>query len=236
VTRYAVYRTKTSNCAVTPATRLGGATARSLRRAVPAAGTYYFRVVAQDAVGNLSVGSLCLKVKVSGSKSTLVTVALIPTADAYVNKVVPTKSFGTEPLLASGGGTGYVSYLRFALPKAATGLRLTSARLQIRTTADTFAGSVTRHQVRFVKGRWSERTVTWKTRPALTGSVLGSTPRNAAVGHATYAILSARALRKLLGQTINLGMTNGNKDSLWFWSKERPNPLYAPQLVVTYTP
>jgi hypothetical protein len=57
VKRYDVYRSTTAGFVPGPATWIGSSTTTSYRDPTLAAGTYYYRVITEDAAGNLSVGS-----------------------------------------------------------------------------------------------------------------------------------------------------------------------------------
>jgi hypothetical protein len=115
-------------------------------------------------------------------------------------------------------------------------MKLTSVTLQLRTTTDSFAGSVGRHFVKLTTGSWTERGVTWKNRPKLTGSSLGYTPSHTLPNHAYVFHLSASALRSHAGHATTLALTSGGSDSLWFWSRQHPTPSYHPVLVLVYSP
>ncbi len=234
VTHYLLYRGTTASFTPSTATQVASTTHLSASNVVPRRGTYYYRVIALDAVGNKSQASIALKVVVGTHKSA--TVLLTPTADSYVNEAAPTTNFGAESNMASRGHLGYISYFSYALPKTPAGMKLTSVTLQLRTTTDPTAGSAGKHFVKLTTGSWTERRVTWKNRPKPTGSTLGFTPSHTLANHAYAFHLSAAALRSHTGHATTLELTSTGTDSLRFWSSEYPTPSYRPALVLVYSP
>lgn len=93
-----------------------------------------------------------------------VTVAL--EADAYVAAATPTTGYGASSLLASDQSPLEESYLRFRV----TGLTAppAHARLRLLVTDPSSDGPA----VHLADNAWSEATVTWNDRPALTGPAL----------------------------------------------------------------
>ncbi|MFD7863063.1 DNRLRE domain-containing protein [Streptomyces sp. NPDC059783] len=161
------------------------------------------------------------------------TVTLTPAEDAYVNGVAPNTTYDDNQL-ASRGSTPYLGYLRFALPSAPAGQRLTSARLTFRTSSDPTAGSTEPHTLVPVTGAWSESTVTYNTRPSLAATVLGTISGATAVSTDYSVELDAPALGGALGSAYSLALTGSGTDSLRIWSGEIATAAWRPQLVLTF--
>jgi hypothetical protein len=196
-------------------------------------GTHYYKVIAVDAAGNNSTASDQASATVTTSPA-LQTVTLVPVEDTYVNKGAPSTNYGASASMASRGGTSpYTAYLRFAVPTAPTGGTLVGATLKVRTTTDTFAGSVDPHQVTTTTAGWTEMGLTWNNKSAL-GSTVGEFPANTVVNAPTQATIDPDAFAGSSGDTISLGVTSTSADNLWFWSRSHGNASYRPALVLTY--
>ncbi|MGW2652249.1 LamG-like jellyroll fold domain-containing protein [Streptomyces sp. NPDC001478] len=161
------------------------------------------------------------------------TVALTPAEDAYVNGVAPNTTYDDNQL-ASRGSTPYLGYLRFALPRAPAGQRLTAARLTFRTSSDPTAGSADPHTLVPVTGAWTESTVTYASRPSLAATVLGTISGATAVSTDYSVELDAPALGGALGSAYSLALTGSGTDSLRIWSGEIATAAWRPQLVLTF--
>lgn len=233
VTGYAVHRSDTSGFTPSSATRIGTATSPSYTDAGRPPGTWHYRVVALDAAGNASDPSAQASATVQAEP---VTLNLSPDADAYVNEGAPSTNYGSSVSLASRGSLGYTSYLRFTLPEAAAGLEVKSARLRIRTTGETFAGSADSHTVRVADNSWTESTVNWGNRPAASGPVLG-TLTGATQPSTGYSVdLDAAEVQKLLDGTSTVAVTGAGSDNLWFSSSNSATTANRPELVVELGP
>ena len=138
MTAYDVHRSTTSGFTPSLATLIASPAGTSYSDLGLANGTYYYKVVARDAVGNTS-GASAQAAATIGAVPVVLT--LSPTADAYGNAGAPSSNYGTSASLASRGTSGYASYLRFVLPAAPAGTTLTGASLGIRTSTDATAGS-----------------------------------------------------------------------------------------------
>nr|WP_299538739.1 DNRLRE domain-containing protein [uncultured Streptomyces sp.] len=158
---------------------------------------------------------------------------MTPTEDAYVNGVAANTTYD-DTQLAARGTTPYLGYLRFALPAAPAGQHVTAARLTFRTSSDATAGSAESHDVVPVTGAWSESSVTYNTRPALAGTVLGTISGATALS-TDYAVeLDASALGGALGSSFSLALTGSGTDSLRVWSGEVATAAFRPQLILTF--
>ncbi|MFD9543105.1 DNRLRE domain-containing protein [Streptomyces sp. NPDC060022] len=161
------------------------------------------------------------------------TLSVTPDEDAYVNSVSANTNYN-DSQLASRGTTAYLSYLRFTVPPAPSGQVLKSARLAFRTSSDSTAGSLDSHSVVPVTGTWTESTVTYNTRPALTATVLGTITGATSVSTDDTVELNASALGGALGSVYSLALTSSGTDSLRIWSGEAGTAAYRPQLVLTF--
>jgi hypothetical protein len=163
-----------------------------------------------------------------------VVVTRTPTADSYVNEVAARTNYGRSASLASRGSRGYVSYLRFRMPATPAGKVLVGAQLRIRTSTSSFSGSAVAHDVRLASDAWNPLSVTWRTRPAVTGPRLGAIPGGTASNRPVTAGLDVSALRGLAGRSGTVAITGRGTDNLWFWSGNHAAPSYRPTLVLTY--
>ena len=162
------------------------------------------------------------------------TVRLTAIGDSFVNAASPKANYGASPSLATRGQSSYVSYIRFALPKAPKGKTLTKAVLRLRSKNSSFSGSGNIQDVRLTRSRWSAGTVTWDKRPLLSRSRIGMISR-ALEPNAVHTVpLRAGSLRSILGGNRTFAITGYGKDSFWFWSRNNPKVSYRPQLILTY--
>jgi large repetitive protein len=234
VVGYDVYRSATSGFTPSPATLVGSPTGTAFQDTGVGSGTWYYRVIAKDAAGNRSNDSAQTSALVAPGSP--VVTPLAPIADTYANRGAATTNYGSTASLASRGSVGAVSYLRFALPAAPAGTVLTGASLQIRTTADSFAGSAEAHQVTLAGNTWDEGTLNWNNRPALTGGTIGTFAAGTNPSSVYSTAIDVAALTDAVGGQVTLGVTNNGIDNLWFWSRNHPTAGYRPQLALTYGP
>ncbi|MDP9434976.1 MAG: DNRLRE domain-containing protein, partial [Actinomycetota bacterium] len=235
VSGYDVHRSTTSGFAVSATTRVGSATGTTYTDAALPDGTYYYRVVARDAAGNESTPSAQVSAVVSTAPAPSTVVSVAPSADSYANQGAAGTNYGSSSSLASRGSSGYASYLRFAVPAAPSGQKLTGAELRFRTSSDSSAGSTDSHSVGFAGDGWTESGLTWNNRPALVGSAFGTITGATATNTAYRAALDVSALQNLPGTTRTVAVTSTGKDSLWFWSRNHSTSGYRPLLVLTYS-
>jgi hypothetical protein len=158
-------------------------------------------------------------------------------ADTYVNASAPGTSYGPSSSLAVRGDPEYVTYLRFDLPTAPAGTVLKSARLTVRTSTESGAGSGDTVSVVPVIGDWAESgdtAVTYRNRPELGSGVLG-TLTGASDGSAPYsADLDTSALAGKLGGAYSVALTGDGGDALWLWSHEAAASQGTPQLTLRF--
>jgi len=233
VVGYDVHRSATSGFTPSPGTLVGSVAGTSFDNTSVPEGTWYYRVLAKDAAGNLSSASFEVAASIAPMPS-VVTVTAI--ADSFGNAGAPTGINGSSTSLASRGNVGATSYLRFALPAAPSGKTLTNAVLKLRTTTTASAGSLEPHTVQVAANGWDESTLTWNNRPALTGPVLGSITSAAAINTQYETPLDVAGLQPLVGAQGTVAVSNAGTDILWFWSKEQGTAGFRPQLELTFSP
>ncbi|MEU7033435.1 LamG-like jellyroll fold domain-containing protein [Streptomyces sp. NPDC046237] len=154
--------------------------------------------------------------------------------DTYANAGAPSTNYGTSSSLAVRGTSPYASYLRFPLPTAPAGTVLKSARLAVKTTTMTGAGSADSQSVVPITGSWAEDTLTYNNRPALDANPIG-TLSGAVDGSVVYsAALDTTAVSAALGSSYGLALTSTGTDPLWLWSSEATAAEGTPQLVLTF--
>lgn len=163
------------------------------------------------------------------------TVRTVPaTADTYVNAGAAGTAYGTSTSLAVRGSAAYETYLRFDLPPAPAGTVLKSARLAVKTTTLSSAGSTDDISVLPVTGDWTEAGTTFATRPAVSQTVLGTLSGAGDVSTLYSAALDTSALSPALGGTYDMALTSTGTDALWLWSREASAAENTPQLVLTF--
>ena len=112
--------------------------------------------------------------------------------------------------------------LRFDVPAAPAGSRLVGARLAVRTTGDSFAGSAAAHAVTTAGGGWTETGLTWNNRVPL-GAELGAFPAGSTPNATVGADLDVAALAASGSGVLDLGVTSTSSDNLWFLTR-MPSP------------
>ena len=233
VAGYDVHRSATSGFTPGPATKIGTVTAgTTYTDASRPVGTWYYQVIAVDGTGNASAASAQASAVVLGGA--VQTVVLSPTEDTYAVQASPTMNYGTTASMASRGGTSsYAAYLKFALPTAPAGTTLVGATFSVKTTTDTFAGSVDSHLVSLAPSTWTDTTLTWATRPTI-GTSIGSFAPTTVPNTRYNAILDASALSGLPAGPVTLAVSSTSTDNLWFWSQNYASTTSRPTLTLTY--
>ncbi len=200
---------------------------------VESGNTYSYRITASDAGdANTSNASDAASATTGGvpSESTKV---VEPSADTYVNGSARSANYGEDHKVAVRGSSAYETYLRFDLPPAPSGMKLTGARLTVHTSGDSFAGSGDAVQARPVTGGWSESSVTYTTRPSLSSTVLGTLDK-APETQTDYSVtLDADALADSLDDSYDIALTSEGTDSLWLLAGESGGSG-VPRLTLTF--
>jgi hypothetical protein len=156
------------------------------------------------------------------------------TDDTYANAGAPSSNYGASSSLAVRGTSAYASYLRFTLPSAPAGTVLKSARLSVKTSTQSGAGSADSQSVVPVSGDWTEDALTYKNRPALGSGTLGTLSGATDDSSVYSASLDTAALSSSLGSSYSLALTSTGTDALWLWSSEATAHAGTPQLVLTF--
>jgi chitodextrinase len=150
------------------------------------------------------------------------TVTFTPVADALVTEVSPSTPFGTSTALRVDGGTDpdVQTYLRFTV----TGVTgpIQSASLRLWATSPTANGP----SVFTTASTWSEPSITWANKPALSGAGVGKVTSIATSSWATFDVTSL-----VTGNgTYDLVLAGTSTDGVDLQSREATN---QPQLVIT---
>ncbi|MGW5401311.1 LamG-like jellyroll fold domain-containing protein [Streptomyces sp. NPDC003952] len=156
------------------------------------------------------------------------------TEDTYINQGAPSTAYGTSASLAVRGTAAYETYLRFDIPAAPAGTVLKSASLQVKTTTVAGAGTADTVSVVPVTGTWSGAGTTFKSKPTLGTTPLGTfagLPDGTAVQSTP---LDTAAISAVLGSSYSVGLTSTGSDPLWIWSSESTAVDAKPQLTLTF--
>ncbi|NGN63234.1 fibronectin type III domain-containing protein [Streptomyces sp. A7024] len=191
--------------------------------------TYTYQIAASDPEGN-TARSETVSVTTPGTP-TETTIERTATADAYVNGAATGDNYGTHQQLFVRGSSPYLSYLRFSLPQAPSGMVLKSAKLTVRTTSDATAGTPDDISVQPVTGSWEEAAVTYANRPALGSGTLGTVAGPTELNTDYAADLSTSSLSGALGGDYDVALTSAGSDAVRFWSRETSND---PKLTLTF--
>ena len=241
VAGYRVFRGTSAGFTADSGSQVAQVVGTSYTDASLAAGTYYYKVVAFDAAGNVSDVSAEVSLTVPEPPAAPVMVTLNPTEDSMVYKSNPTTNYGTNTQLAASGSTAspVESFLKFTLPSAPAGTVLSSVVLKVRTSTDSMAGSVNSFPVTVLSGAsWSEGTVTWNNRPAGDGVGFGVLSGATATNTAYQLTGDASVLSDALGGelTLRIAGNSGDTDNLRLWSQNAATTSYRPTLTLTFTP
>ncbi len=124
------------------------------------------------------------------------------------------------------------AYLKFDIPIAPTGMKLTKATLKYWVASSASSASKGSHTISLAGNSWTETSVTYKSRPAITttkvGTITGATKADSA-GEASLTVGSLK-----VGATTLAIETTGS-DDLRIWSKEFTGKGRTPVLELTYT-
>jgi fibronectin type 3 domain-containing protein len=232
---YVVYRSLTADFTPGAGNRIAEVTTPGHLDTGRAAGTWHYKVTAQDATGNIS-GASAASVTIQ-PPSQAVDVTLSPTEDAMVAQSAPTTLYGsTNQLSARGTGGTIESFIRLQLPAAPAGTVLTSVVLSVRTSNDSTAATTDSPQFRLVTGAWTEAAVNWSNRPTTTATGVLGTLTGATALNAPYTVaLDAAGLSSFLGQTVTLRMSGSSGDNVRLWSAEASSS-YRPTLRLSFSP
>jgi len=196
------------------------------------------RLVAPVAVASLVMGGLAAA-GIAAAPTALAatqTLTVAPTADTYVLSSSTRSNYGTSTTLQTlGPGSAGVAFLKFTLPAFPSGTTLTGAALTVRTTTSGNAGSTATQTVRITSSSWTETGLTYRTIPALTGTVLGTLSSPSAVNTAYAVPLSTSPLSTLSGKVLSVAITSSAADSLILSSRSATTTTSRPALSLTFT-
>ena len=182
------------------------------------------RAVAILAVAALVVPILASPALLDVTLSASETVTVPASADAQVLSNFADRNYGSGIRLRSQAKPGqrHESLLRFVLPALSGEIRDARLRLYVRD------GSPNGGVVRRVVGSWTERFVTWKTRPRLATTTIGRIHATGSPGHWITVPLRLNGLHS--GQTVDLAIVGASTNGAWFASSETAT---GPRLLLT---
>src|SRR5262245_35796276 len=151
------------------------------------------------------------------------TLTFAPNADARADQSNPTTNYGSTTTLRadSDSGAQIQSYVRFSVTGVSGTIQ--SATLRLYATSD---GTPNGPVVNTANSTWSESTITWNNRPALTSGALGNT---GAIGTNSWVEYNVAAAVTGNG-TFTFALVADSTDGVTFSSRQGSTP---PQLVVT---
>lgn len=161
-------------------------------------------------------------------------VTLLPTKDAAIDQKHPRLNRGSAPNLPvrTRPGTELRALFGFALPPA-DGCEIVSASLQL-TAHGTASGGT--HLASRVVTPWTERTVTWAVRPAVTGAP--AVERTATSGG--EIAFDVTALVRGAGSEVGFAIADRAEAAAGappaYASRESADPSSRPRLVIVYAP
>jgi hypothetical protein len=181
---------------------------------------YSYQVKSLDGAGNISDPSNTASATTPSGPSIL---TLSPDADTRVEQATPTTNFGTSYLRSDGASAALVeSYLRFTVSGASGGVQ--SAKLRVNTTSN---GTVDGPPVYTTGTGWSETTLNWNTRPAVTSAARddkGAIPANSWAEYDVTPFVTGNG-------TYSFRLAGPSTDGVNFNAREAST--LRPELVVT---
>jgi hypothetical protein len=158
-----------------------------------------------------------------------------PRADTFVSNEAPSRSFGSEPLLAVQSGT--TSYIQFNLAGLPAGATVSKATLRLYVDAASQAGSFDVYEI---DSPWSESSMTFNNAPSLGISATGGKPVTVSKSSLNQFVLVdiTPLVQGWLNGTIpNNGLALaliGTAGCFGFDSKESDYTSHEPELEVTF--
>ncbi|WFE59086.1 DNRLRE domain-containing protein [Micromonospora sp. WMMD712] len=156
------------------------------------------------------------------------TVTFLPSQDTYVSSSSPNTNFNDTNSLMVGASPTRISYLQFTVTRLFDPVTSARLRLHVQNTAN--APSPAGGTAREVGTDWSERTLTYATRPPSIGGPLGSlgTVRS----NTWYELDVTRAVTG--NGFVAFSLSSDNPNGAFYDSREVPN--LSPQLIVQTGP
>lgn len=232
VSGYSVHRGTVAGFTPTSATRIADTPGLAFTDSGRPAGTWYYRVTARDAAGNMSEGSTAVVATVQLSGPPITRTAPI-VADTFTSAGSPSTNYGTSATLGIYATPSITSLLRATLPDVPDGASITAVTLRVRTSTLASAGSADVVKIRFADDTWSETSTVYTNRPAVSGSVLGTLAAGTLPSTAYDISLDVTAFQGKTG-SITLALEGTGSDSTWLWAREASVASYRPVLSVTY--
>jgi len=158
-----------------------------------------------------------------------------PRADTFVSNEAPSRSFGSEPLLAVQSGT--TSYIQFNLAGLPAGAAVSKATLRLYVDAVSQAGSFDVYEI---DSPWSESSLTFNNAPSLGVSATGGKPvtvSKSSLNQFVQVDITPLVLGWLNGTVPNNGLAlalTGTSGCFGFDSKESEYTSHEPELEVTF--
>ncbi len=113
-------------------------------------------------------------------------------ADTWVNKTSAAKNYGTTKSLQVDATPTSIAYFRIQVSGLGAGMPAASARLRLGVSTASGSGSDSGGSLYRIAGcSWGESTITWKNRPAIDGTLLGTVGTVALGGVADFDITAA---------------------------------------------
>jgi hypothetical protein len=229
VTGYQVSRVSSNGTVATTWTT----TSRTLTESGVPTGTWSYKVRAADAAGNLSPVATTT---VTVPAPSIVTVTSVN--DTVLSQTAPTTNYFQAAALGIKGGTtdAQAALLRFTLPAAPAGTQITSVTLRMMTGSSSASKSAASFDVRLASDTWVASSVTWNTKPSITGTRVGSFTAPCAnnTWYAAALTPSAVAATRTASGNVSLAVTSTGADYWGIYSNDYTVTTYWPQLVVTF--
>jgi hypothetical protein len=202
---------------------------------------YYWRVVAKDPFAGTTseIWSFTTAQDYNISEP--------PTADAFVDSLLPNTNYGSDPLLWCSdrtNPTGYLrnSYLQFNLSAIPSTAYVANATLTIYKDSSNLSSGTIFVACNPVTTGWSEGGITWNNKPGYNNSQQETQEINLGDGAGTAYNFNVTNMVRLMvaGSIPNYGFVlrvlAANNAELSFPARETTQTQYRPQLVVNYTP
>ncbi|WGT46727.1 LamG-like jellyroll fold domain-containing protein [Tessaracoccus lacteus] len=234
VVGYTLYRGTTDGFTPGSSTKVADLTGTTYTDNNLDVGTYYYKVTAVDAAGNVSDPSETASATVAAAPVDPVTLDVAITDDAGVVQTAATTNYGSNTQLFSRGSSAQQSFIRLDLPSAPSGTSLASATLKLRTSADPAAASADIHSIDLVSGSWTEGGVTWNNRPTTSLGNVGSIAPVSSTNTAFTVTLNADLLAQHLGESVTIRISGEGTDNLRLFSSEYSTASSRPALSLTF--
>lgn len=176
--------------------------------------------VSADASGPVQVASASAPAEQVSVEATRAPVRLVPVADAYVDQTAPDRNTASSRRLLVDGAPQRRAYLRFAVPRLQGKVATATLRLFVLEGAEVGPTLyATRSQ------SWTERDLTWNTRPATRGEPIGD---RRAVSAGSWVEFDVTPLVRS-GRAVEFVVIPTSADGLELGARESSHP---PELVL----